>query len=297
MIQRISRLASSPCSSSRRPPRSRRRTRPPPTSTPATRSKASPSSASPRRRSARRSATTCRSSSATSTIPTPPRHLAHRLRQGAARVHRSRVKVKRGEQHDSVKVVFEAERIRERSFNVTLAPFLYSTKDGFSGALVPGVETHHNYFSVGVVSSADELLERNSGVMLRYEHRKVGTSMVQVGVEYDYFWPSFEDEIESRPGAGPMGARHVRHAGGLLALDLVPADPGHQAHLRRQLPDARDGAPDPARRGGARVHVRRAVPAQGGVAPRLPPLDRRRLPRARGDGRRSRATSSTPGSS
>ena len=105
------------------------------------------------------------------------------------------VKVKRGEQQDSVTVVFEVERVRERSFNITLAPFLFSTKDGFSGALVPGGETHHNYFSAGVVSSADELLERNSGVMLRYEHRKVGTSMVQVGMEYDYFWPSYEDEI------------------------------------------------------------------------------------------------------
>ena len=107
------------------------------------------------------------------------------------------VKVKRGEQPESVKVVFEVERIRERRFDITLAPFLYSTKDGFSGALVPGGEAHHNYFSVGLVSSADELLERNSGVMLRYEHRKVGTSMVQVGVEYDYFWPSFEDETKA----------------------------------------------------------------------------------------------------
>ncbi len=104
--------------------------------------------------------------------------------------------MRRGEQPESVKVVFEAERIRERSFNITMAPFLYSTRDGFSGALVPGGQTHHNYFSAGIVSSADELLERNSGVMLRYEHRKVGTSMVQVGVEYHYFWPSYEDEIK-----------------------------------------------------------------------------------------------------
>jgi outer membrane translocation and assembly module TamA len=113
------------------------------------------------------------------------------------------VKVKRGEQPESVKVVFEAERIHERSFNVTVAPFLYSTKDGFSGALTPGGEAHHNYFSVGVVSSADELLERNSGVMLRYEHRKVGTSMVQVGVEYDYFWPDFQPETEAALAAAP----------------------------------------------------------------------------------------------
>jgi hypothetical protein len=113
------------------------------------------------------------------------------------------VKVKRGEQAESVKVVFEAERVRERTFDIKLAPFLYSTKDGFSGALVPGFETHHNHVSFGVVSSADELLERNSGVMLRYEHRRVGTSMVQVGVEYDYYWPSFEPETKDALAAAP----------------------------------------------------------------------------------------------
>jgi len=107
------------------------------------------------------------------------------------------VKVKRGDEQDAVAVVFEVERVRERSFDITLAPFLFSTADGFSGAIVPAFETHHNYFSFGAVSSADELLERNSGVMLRYEHRKVGTDVLQVGVEYDYFWPSFQPETEA----------------------------------------------------------------------------------------------------
>jgi outer membrane translocation and assembly module TamA len=129
--------------------------------------------------------------------------LAHRLRK-ELHGYSVTVKAKRGEHDEAVKVVFEAERIHERSFNITMAPFLYSTKDGFSGALVPGGQTHHNYFSVGLVSSADELLERNSGVTLRYEHRKVGTSMVQVGVEYDYFWPSFEDETKAALVLAPL---------------------------------------------------------------------------------------------
>jgi outer membrane translocation and assembly module TamA len=117
--------------------------------------------------------------------------LARRLRKELHEYSVS-VKAKRGEKRDAVTVVFEVERIRERSFNVTLAPFLYSTTDGFSGALVPGGETHHNYFSAGVVS-----------VMLRYEHRKVGTRMVQVGVEYDYFWPSFADETKAALALAP----------------------------------------------------------------------------------------------
>jgi hypothetical protein len=128
--------------------------------------------------------------------------LAHRLRK-ELHGYTVAVKVRRGEQNDSVKVVFEAERGHERSFDIKLAPFLYTTKDGFSGALVPGGETHHNYFSAGVVSSADELLERNSGVMLRYEHRKVGTSALQVGIEYDYFWPSFQPETEAALALAP----------------------------------------------------------------------------------------------
>jgi hypothetical protein len=108
------------------------------------------------------------------------------------------VKVKRGDEPDSVTVVFEAERAqRPRRFDVRLAPLLYSTTDGFSAAIVPGFETHHNVISFGFVSSADELLERNIGILLRYEHHKVGTSKVGVGIEYDYFHPSFEPETEA----------------------------------------------------------------------------------------------------
>jgi hypothetical protein len=127
--------------------------------------------------------------------------LAHRLRN-ELHGYTVDVKVRRGDQHDFVRVVFEVERIR-RSFAVPPAPLLFTTKDGFSGALVPGGETHHNYFSAGVISSADELLERNTGLLLRYEHRKVGTDMVQVGMEYDYFWPSYEPELEAALAASP----------------------------------------------------------------------------------------------
>jgi outer membrane translocation and assembly module TamA len=107
------------------------------------------------------------------------------------------VKVTRGDQAEHVKVIFEAKRAYERTFEVAMAPLLYSTADGVSATLVPGFETHHNFFSFGFTSSADELLERNEGVLLRYEHRKVGTDMVQVGLEYDYFHPAFQPETEN----------------------------------------------------------------------------------------------------
>jgi hypothetical protein len=101
-------------------------------------------------------------------------------------------KVRRGDHPDHVKVTFDVERARGRRFEVQLPPLLFYAHEGFSGALVPGFDTHHNHFSVGLVSNADDLLERNTGVLLRYEHRRVGTDAVQVGVEYDRYHPSFD---------------------------------------------------------------------------------------------------------
>ncbi len=114
------------------------------------------------------------------------------------------VKVTRGGQPDSVEVTFEAERLeRQRHFDVAVSPLLYSTNDAFSVNIVPTFDTHHNYVSFGLISDADELLERNMGVVLRYEHRKVGTEKVHVGIEYDYFHPSFQPETESALALAP----------------------------------------------------------------------------------------------
>ncbi len=128
--------------------------------------------------------------------------LAERLRK-ELHGYRVTVKVKRGEEAEHVKIIFNAERVQQPDFETRRPLFLYTTKDSFSGSLVPDFETHHNYFAFGLTSSADELLERNSGVILRYEHRKVGTDMLQVGLEYDYFHPSFQPETEAALALAP----------------------------------------------------------------------------------------------
>ncbi len=128
--------------------------------------------------------------------------LASRLRKELPG-YRVSLKVRRGDQTERVKVVFEAERIAKYPFELRVSPLLYTTNDAFSLSLLPGFDTHHNYFSFGLVTNANDLLERNSGVVLRYEHRKVGTSIVQVGVEYDYFWPEFQPETEAALALAP----------------------------------------------------------------------------------------------
>ncbi|RPJ64319.1 MAG: hypothetical protein EHM24_23245 [Acidobacteria bacterium] len=135
--------------------------------------------------------------------PEAAEDLARRLRE-ELHGYKISVKVRRGDQAERVKVVFEAERIRRQRFEVRISPLLYTTNDAFSLAIVPGFETHHNYFTFGFVTNANDLLERNTGWVVRYEHRKVGTSAVQVAVEYDYFWPSFQPETETALPFAPL---------------------------------------------------------------------------------------------
>jgi len=135
--------------------------------------------------------------------PEAAEDLSRRLREELGG-YKISVKVRRGDQTERVKVVFEAERFRSRRFQVALSPLLYTTNDAFSVSIVPGFETHHNYVGFGFVTDANDLLERNTGWTVRYEHRKVGTSAVQVGLEYGYFHPAFQPETEAALAAAAL---------------------------------------------------------------------------------------------
>lgn len=129
--------------------------------------------------------------------------LARRLRGELGDRYSVDVKIRRGQEAERVVVVFDVEKTRRQPFDVRFSPLLYTSRDNFSFALAPSVESHHNYFSFGLVSTANDLLERNIGEMLRYEHRRVGTDRVQIGLEYDYFHPSFEGETEAALALAP----------------------------------------------------------------------------------------------
>lgn len=121
------------------------------------------------------------------------------------------VKVQRGERREHVHLTFDARRpIFARAFDSRLPTLVYHSYEGFSGAIVPGFETHHNHFSAGLVSNSDELLERYVGVLLRYEHRRVGTDRVRIAVEYERYHPSFKPEITNALKLAPLVAGTYR---------------------------------------------------------------------------------------
>jgi outer membrane protein assembly factor BamA len=102
-----------------------------------------------------------------------------------------RVKVKRGDAPDHVKVIFQAESTRWHQFQVSLNSASYHSKQGFNGALDIPIRIHNNVFAFGIVSDADELLERNAGIRLRYENRKVGTDLLHLQMNLDSYHQSF----------------------------------------------------------------------------------------------------------
>jgi Omp85 superfamily domain len=127
--------------------------------------------------------------------------LAERLRK-ELRGYSVEVRVRRGEKTDHVKIAFNVER-NESAFVVQAAPIIYHSQEAFSVVLGGAGETHHNYVSAKYANTNDDLLERNEGWRLRYEHRRVGTPMVQVGVGYDYFHPTFKAPTLTALAASP----------------------------------------------------------------------------------------------
>ena len=213
--------------------------------------------------------------------------LASRLRK-ELRDYAIDVKVRRGDQAEHVKITFAAERHRNRRFDVHLPPVVYYSGEGWSGAIDLNFDTHHNFFSFGLLDTADELLERNAGYRLRYEHRRVGTDAVQIGVEFDAYHPTFEPPTQTAletapvvPGAYrrrenfapsvsvlPLGALKLTAGVSLETLDVeLPA-----AHTERAYAFTAD-AQFRQRMGtaggyrhtiGADYDLRRATPALGG---------------------------------
>lgn len=116
--------------------------------------------------------------------------LAKKLRK-ELRDYSVAVKVRRGDKPEHVRVIFSVERTFWKRFEVPVPPVVYHSKEGLSGAIEIPIDFHHSVFTFGAVDSADELLERNAGLRLRYENRKVGTDVVQLRIDFDAYHQTF----------------------------------------------------------------------------------------------------------
>lgn len=117
--------------------------------------------------------------------PTLLDDLAHRLRK---EFHARTVehRVLRGKSPDYVQVVFDI-RLRPTRFDVSVPKFLYNSSQGWTGAVEGTATVAHNGFTVGLVSDGDDLPERYTGLVARYENTQLGTDKVRLRFQFESY--------------------------------------------------------------------------------------------------------------
>jgi len=109
------------------------------------------------------------------------RHLRQELRARTVVHH-----VLRGKSPEYVQVVFQVE-VPPTRFDASVPKFLYQAKQGWSGAVEGTATVHNNGFTAGLVSDGDELVERYSGVVARYESQPVLDGRARLNFEFSSY--------------------------------------------------------------------------------------------------------------
>ena len=114
--------------------------------------------------------------------PTALNDLARRIRTELNVRHVSQ-KVLKGNVPDHVKVVLDIGG-RKNEWDLSVPKVVYHSTEGFSGAVEGTAILGTNRITAGLVSDGDELAERYSGVLARYENRKVGSDRLRLRFDF-----------------------------------------------------------------------------------------------------------------
>jgi hypothetical protein len=110
-------------------------------------------------------------------------------------------KLLKGSQPDRVLVDFEVQR---KTIDVSVPKFLFHSRQGFTGEVDASTRAGQNTFMVGAVSNGDDLAERFTGLIARFENSHVGTDKVRFGIGIESYHEKWDaatrDAIE--PGSG-----------------------------------------------------------------------------------------------
>jgi len=111
------------------------------------------------------------------------RRLADSLRH-ELRAYDVTFKLLRGGNPDSVRVLFEVEK-GASDFDVAIPKFAYNSAEGWTGVGQATARIGENAFSLAGISDADTLVERFSGVQVKYQRLRVACDRVSLAFEFD----------------------------------------------------------------------------------------------------------------
>lgn len=88
----------------------------------------------------------------------------------------------KGSEPDRVRVDFEVVR---KMVDISVPRFLFHSRQGVTGEVDASSHVGQNTFTVDAVSNGDNLVERFTGIVARYEDNKVGSDKIRFGVEFE----------------------------------------------------------------------------------------------------------------
>ena len=91
--------------------------------------------------------------------------------------------VLRGKSPEYVQVIFRVE-VPPTRFDASVPKFLYQSDQGWSGAVEGTATVRNNGFTAGLVSDGDELVERYTGVVARYESEPLAGQRARLRFEF-----------------------------------------------------------------------------------------------------------------
>ncbi|HVN04554.1 MAG TPA: BamA/TamA family outer membrane protein [Bryobacteraceae bacterium] len=89
----------------------------------------------------------------------------------------------RGQTPEHVRVVFDV-RGRPAKFEASVPKLVYRTQGGFSGLLTGTATVGWQALTLGVVSDGDDLAERYSGIVARYEDKRLASERVSFRLDF-----------------------------------------------------------------------------------------------------------------
>ncbi|MFN7997355.1 MAG: BamA/TamA family outer membrane protein [Bryobacteraceae bacterium] len=122
-------------------------------------------------------------------------------------------RVLRGRIPEHVKVVFDVKGVPAK-FEVAIPKFLYRTEGGVTGAVEGTATKGSQSVTLGAVSDGDELAERYTGLIARYEDKRVGNDRVRFRFQFESYheqWNrSSTDVLSSSAGDDVPGIYRTR---------------------------------------------------------------------------------------
>lgn len=116
-------------------------------------------------------------------------------------------RVSRGLQPAQVRVTFEVEK-RPTNFDISLSNLTYNSREGWTGTGQATLTAGANAITMAGLSNGDDLVERYSGIRLRYDRLQVGGNRVRLGFEFDNFREQYSGTLSnSSLGAGAYSSR------------------------------------------------------------------------------------------